>query len=130
MSPLVGATDPSPSCSVPRVVLHTTASLGVSHWTEKAAARGPPEARLIRSGTSTSPVAAGPVHSITRVLHRVVAVGRPTGRSLPACDEPSTPGCGSSVLPTPEHRRTPETAGQSVVLHAPVKVRSIGLRII
>ena len=37
------------------------------------------------------------------------------------CDEPSTPGCGSSVVPTPEHRRTPETAGQSVVPHAPGK---------
>ena len=95
-------------------------STGVSHWTEKAAARGPPEARLMRYGTSTSPVDAGPVHSITRALHRVVTVGRPTGRSQPPCDEPSTPGCGSSVLPTPEHRRTPETAGQSVVLHAPV----------
>ena len=85
-------TDPSPSCSVPRGVLHTTASLAVSHWTEKAAARGPPEARLMRSGTSTSLVSAGPVHSITQVLHRVVTVGRLTGRSLPPCDEPSTQG--------------------------------------
>ena len=121
MSPLVFATDPSPSCSVPRGVLHTTASLAVSLWTEKAAARGPPEARLMRSGTSASLVAAGPVHSITQVLHRVVTVGRPTGRSLPPCDEPSTQGCGSSVVPTPEHRRTPENAGQSIVLHATVK---------
>ena len=121
MSPLVGATDPSPSSSVPRGVLHTTASPAVSRWTEKAAAHGPPEARLPRSDTSTSLVAAGPAHSTTQVLHRVVTVGRPTGRSLPPCGEPSTQGCGSSVVPTPEHQRTPENAGQSIVLHAPVK---------
>ena len=68
MSPLVGATDPSPSCSVPRGVLYATASPAVSHWTGTPAARGLPEARLMKSGTSTSLVAAGPVRSITRVL--------------------------------------------------------------
>ena len=36
-------------------------------------------------------------------------------------DEPSTQGCGSSVVTTPEYRRTPETAGQSVAPRAPVK---------
>ena len=121
MSPLVGATDPSPSCNVPRGVLHTTASPAVSHWTGTAAACGLPEECLMKSGTSTSLVAAGPVRSITRVLHCVVTAGQPTGRSLPPCDEPTTQGCGSSVVPTPEHRHTPETAGQSVVPHAAVK---------
>ena len=117
----MGATDPLPSCNVVHGVLYTTASPVVSHWMGTPAALGLPEARLMKSGTSTSLTAVALVRSITRVLRRVITAGRPTGRSLPPCDEPSTQGCGSSVMPTPEHRRTPETAGQSVLPHAPVK---------
>ena len=86
-------------------------------WTGTPAARGLPEARLMKSGTSTSLTAVALERSITRVLRRVVSAGRSTGRSLPPCDEPSTQGCGSSVVLTLEHRRIPETAGQSVVPH-------------
>ena len=116
LSRLVGATDPLPSCNMPHGVLYTMASLAVRHWTGTAAARGLPEARLMKSGTSTSLTAAELVRSITRVMRRVATAGRLTGRSTP-----STQGCGSSVLPTPEHPHTPETAVQSVVPHDPVK---------
>ena len=75
----------------------------------------------MKYGTSTSLTVAELVRSIIQVLRRVATAGRLTGRSLPPCDEPNTHDCGSSVVPTPEHRRTPETAGQSVVPHAPVK---------
>ena len=116
-----GRHSPLPSCNVTHGVLYTMASPVVPHWTGTPAARGLPEARLMKSGTSTSLTAVAPERSITRVLHRVVTAGQPTGRSLSPCDEPSAQGCSSSVMPTPEHRRTPETAGQSAVPHAPVK---------
>ena len=117
----MGATDPLPSCNVTHGVLYTTASPVVLHWMGTPAARGLPEARLMKSGTSTSLTTVALERSITRHLRRVVTAGWPTGRSLPPCDEPSTQGCDSSVMQTLEHRRTPETAGQSVVPHAPVK---------
>ena len=121
LSRLLGATDPLPSCNVTHDALYMTASPAARHWTETVVVRGLLEARLMKSGTLLSLTAAQLVRSITRVLCRVATAGQLTGRSLPPCDEPTTPGCGSSVVTTPEHRHTPETAGQSVVPHAPVK---------
>ena len=117
----MGAISPLPTCNATPGVLCTTVSPVVAHWTGTPDVRELPETRQMQSGPLMSLAAVGPECSITRVPRHVVTAGQPTGRSLPPCDEPSTQGCGSSVVTTPEHRRIPETAGQSVAPHAPVK---------
>ena len=102
----MGAISPLPTCNATPGALCTTVSPVVAHWTGTPDVRELPEARQMQSGPLMSPTAVGLECSTTRVPRRVVTAGQPTGHSLPPCDEPSTPGCGSSVVTTPEHRHT------------------------
>ena len=56
----MGATDPSPSCSVPHGVLCRMASPVELHWLEMAADHVLPAARLMMSGLALSLTVVGP----------------------------------------------------------------------
>ena len=117
----MGATDPSPSCSVPHGVLCRMASPVESHWPEIAANHVLPAACLMMSGLALSLTVVGPERWTVGVQHHVAAARRLTGPFLCPCDAPSIQGCDSLVVPIPEHRRTPEGVGHGAVPHMLVR---------
>ena len=118
-SRLADATDPSPSCSGPRGELCKMASLVALHSPGMAADHGLPATHLTMSGLAPSPAAAGPGRwTVSAQLH-ATAARRLTGPYPCPCDEPSTQGYDSLVVPTPERRRTPADADCGAGHHMP-----------